>query len=196
MSNTNKISINKFETIMKEHYINSEDIQWNGITINIKKTLSLKDMMELVDMVVKSCFEKETNSYIPEIKDFAIKLYSLEKYTNFTLPKNISKQYDLIYCTDAYKIINNYINRDQFAEILIAIDEKINNITQSNISAINNQLTELYKQFEELQLHVSKLFSGIEENDIKLLTKAMSEGIFDENKIVEAYMNNKNNNGD
>ena len=101
MAKTKKISVNAFQKVMKETYSPTYTFDWNGIEVTVNKTLSLKDMLEFVDDVVKSCFTEETNRYLPEVKDFVIRVCILEKYANFTMPQNVENQYELVYCTDA-----------------------------------------------------------------------------------------------
>lgn len=191
MAKVKKITINDFEKVMKETYTPTETFDWNGVEVTVKKTLSLKEALEFVDSVVKSCFTEDTNTYMPEIKDFAIKTCILEKYANFTMPSNIEYQYALIYSTDAVERVLSYVNTQQFNEICRAISDKIDNIAQANIEAINKQMNELYNAFSDLQTHLGGLFNGINNDDIRAVAGAIANGTLDEEKLVKAYIENK-----
>lgn len=191
MANTKKISINAFEKVMKATYVPTEIIEWNDIEITIKKTLSLKDMLGFVDTVVKSCFEKDTGIYMPEIKDFVTKLCILEKYSNFKLPTSTELKYDLIYCTDAVECVMSHVNIKQLSEIINAINKKLDHVAQANIEAVNKQMNELCNSFNNLQNQVSSIFDGVDSNDIKTVTNALVNGGIDEEKLVKAYINQK-----
>lgn len=195
MANTKsrkKISISMFEKIMKDTYISSKTVEWNGVEITIKPTLSFIEVLTFVDNVTKSCFSVEENTYLPEIKDFATKCCILEMYANFAMPSNIERKYDLVYCTDAVSTVMEHINIAQLKEIESAIKDKIDNITQSNIELINKQMNDLYAAFDNLQKQMSDIFSGIESGEITKLINAISNGGIDESKLVQAYIDQKN----
>lgn len=195
MAKIKKISANAFERVMKDTYTPTEILDWHGIEITIKKNLSLIEMMEFVDGVVKSCFTKDTNTYVPEIKEFAIKVCVLEKYANFTMPSNAEKQYALIYGTDAVQRVLDHINPQQYNEICDAITKKIDNLAQANIEAVNKQMNELYSAFDNLQSQLSGLFDGINNNDLRAVAGALVDGGLDEEKLVKAYINQKKTKG-
>ena len=93
---TKRVSINALEKITDE-YVNEEVLEWNGLEITIKKTLSFSDMMKFVDSVAKSCFVQGSGDYAPEIFDFALRSNVLDTYANFTMPRDLEKQYAMVY---------------------------------------------------------------------------------------------------
>lgn len=185
---TKKISITAFDRIMRETSTPIETVEWNGVEITIRKTLSFRDVLGFVDSVTKSCFTSDTGTYLPEVKVFAIKCCVLEMYANFALPSNVEHKYDLVYNTDAFDVVIQHINMKQFNEIVDAISEKVENIAQANIEAINSQMNEIYSAFDTLQKQVSDMFSGVNSEDMSKFIGAVSGEQFDEAKIVEAYM--------
>lgn len=196
MAKMKKISVNAFEKAMKETYTPTETFDWNGIEVTVKKNLSLKEMLEFVDSVVKSCFTKDTNAYMPEIKDFATKVCILEKYANFTMPSNVETQYALIYYTDAVERVLGYVNPQQFNEICFAISKKVDNLAQANIEAMNKQMNELYNAFDNLQNQLIGLFDGVNNDDIRAVAGALANGTLDEEKLVKAYTHQTEGKGD
>lgn len=182
-----RIPVNAFERVMKETYTPTETFEWNGIEVTVKKSLSLKEMLEFVDSVVKSCFTSDTNAYMPEIKDFATKVCILEKYANFTMPSNVETKYSLIYQTDAVECVLGYVNLQQFNEICASINRKVDNVAQANIEAVNKQMNELYNAFDSLQNRLAELFNGVDGDDIRAVAGALSNGSLDEEKLVKAY---------
>lgn len=193
MAKVKKITVNAFERVMKENYTPTETFDWNGVEVTVKKTLSLKEVLEFVDSVVKSCFTRDTNTYMPEIKDFATKVCILEKYANFTMPSNVETQYTLIYCTDAVERVLGYVNPQQFNEICAAIAKKVDNLAQANIEAVNKQMNELYNAFDNLQSRLAGLFEGVNNDDIRAVAGALANGTLDEEKLVKAYTNQTGN---
>lgn len=187
-----KISISAFENIMKDTYTATKTVDWNGVEITIQRTLSFKDFLTFVDSVVKNCFSIDNNAYMPEIKDFAIKCCVLEMYANFALPVNVERKYDLVYCTDAVQTVLAEINPEQYGVIMNAIDLKIENMAQANIEALNRQMSELYSAFENMQNQMSGVFEGVGSEEMLKLVGAISDGSFDESKLVQAYIDQTN----
>lgn len=187
MSQMERISVNAFENVMKETYEPTEKFNWNGIEVTVKKNLSLNEMLEFVNIVVSTCFSNESNSYMPEVRDFATRICILDKYANFTMPKNIKTQYELVYCTDAVEQVLQHVNSNQFNEIELSISKKIDNMSQANIEAVNKQMNELFNEFNNLQNSLASLFDGIENIDIRAFAGAISNGGIDEEKLVKAY---------
>lgn len=191
-----RITINAFEKTLEKGLPETITIEWGGLSVEIKPTLSLGEMYGFVNGVVSACVDAETGAYNAEIKDFAIKIMVLENYANFTLPKSSEKTYELIYRTDAYFRVRDNINLVQFDEICKAIDTKIEYALKSNIGAANRQINEIFSSMEGIQNQLSSLLGEVSEDDIKNLLTALTKGDVDEEKLMSAYLNKKapNNN--
>ena len=185
---TKRISITTLDKIMKEKCTSTKSVIWNDVEITVQRTLPYIDVLNFVNLVVRSCFDTETNEYFPEVKAFAIRCCVLEKYANFSLPSNIERRYDLVYNTDAYETVIQHINADQFNEILDAIDKKVENLANANVAAINKQINTIYNMFNSLQEQFNEIFSGITPEDASKFMQTIADGKFDEEKLVQAYM--------
>ena len=185
---TKRISITTLDKIMKEKRTPIKSVIWNDVEITIQRTLPYIDALNFVNLVVRSCFDTETNEYFPEVKTFAIRCCVLEKYANFSLPSNIERRYDLVYNTDAYETVIQHINADQYNEILNAIDKKVENLANANVAAINKQINTIYNMFNSLQEQFNEIFSGITPEDASKFMQTIADGNFDEEKLVQAYM--------
>jgi len=188
MAKVKRISINQLEVQAKEMHKDDAVIDWNGIEVTVKYRLSLKEMLGFVDSVVQSCFMEGSGTYLPEIKNFAIRANVLDTYANFTLPKNIETQYTLICDTDAYDVVVQNIDPEQFADILEAIDSKVEMTARANIERLNYQMGVLYDKFEALEDQIGNLFSSVTPDEVKKIAEAVSNGNLDEDKIVQAYI--------
>lgn len=187
MAKTPKISISTFDKIVENTYTPSKTVEWHDTEIVIKNTLSLSEMMAFVDGVTKSCFTSDNGTYLPEVKDFAIKCCVLEMYTNISMPSNVEHKYRLIYCSDVISIVMVHINNQQMDEIIRAINNKVDHIAQANIEMINKQASELYSSFDSLQKQFTEVFSGVDANEVSKLVGAITDGKLDEEKLVRAY---------
>lgn len=182
-----KISVNAMDEIMKR-FETVETVEWNGLQVVIKKNLSLEEMMTFANSVVKSCFDQASGAYMPEVKDFAIRANVLDMYTNFTLPKDLSKQYDMVIRSGAVEMVLNYINYAQFNELVKAIDSKLQNTADANIQAFITKLDNVTTAFSDMQTEMEKMFSGVDTEDIGKLVGAIANGDNIEEGIVKSYL--------
>lgn len=191
MEKTTKVDLKAFEEMVTKTDRPVNTIQWNGIEIVIKRTLSLTEVMTFVDNVVKLCFTQDTGEYLPEVKDFAIKSCILEMYANFELPQDASKRYELIYSSNIMDCVIPYANGVQLSEIAHSVDTKLANIAQANIEAVHRQMNDLYNAFDNLQKQIAGIFANVSEDDVSKLVETISGNQFDETKIVQAFMAQK-----
>ena len=182
-----KISVNAMDEIMKR-YQTTETVEWNGLQVVIKKNLSLEEMMTFANSVVKSCFDQASGAYMPEVKDFAIRANVLDMYTNFTLPKDLGKQYDMVVQSGAVEMVLNYINYVQFNELVKAIDSKLQNTADANIQAFITKLDNVTTAFSDMQSKMEQMFSGVDTEDIGKLVGAIANGDNTEEGIVKSYL--------
>lgn len=188
MAKTKKISINAFEKVMKETE-NTAVFDWHGIEITITKVLPLKEMLSFVDYVVNACIGDD-GSYYPEVRDFAFNVAVLEKYANFTTPKNVEFAYDLIYRTDAVLCVLAHIDEWQIEEIHSAIERKIDYKLRANTDALHAQMEELYSVLADITGKMEDTFLGVNPEDFGKLAKAIEGGEIDEKKIADAWIEN------
>lgn len=184
---TKRISVNAMDEILKR-FENTETVQWNGLDVVITKTLSLEEMIAFADSVVKSCFDQASSTYMPEIKDFAIRSNVMERYANFTLPSKVEHQYDMVMRSGAFEMILNYINHAQFNGLMQAIEAKLQNAAEANVQMVFRKFDDVVTSFEGLQDKVGALFAGVDQADIGKLMSAISEHGVSEEKVVKAYM--------
>jgi len=192
---TKKISINALENATKENYSPATTVDWCGLGVVIKRNLTLSEMLIFVDSAVKACFSEPVGVYMPELKDYAIRAMAIELYTNLSTPSDLHKKYDLLYSSDIWHTVLSNIDKDQFNEMLTAIDAKIENIANANVSLINKQVSDLYSSIENIQTQLSSLFDGIGADDVRNLVGAIANGGIDEEKLIKAYMANREDDG-
>lgn len=161
---------------------------WNKVEIHIHPVLTLEETLLFVHDVASACFEANTGEYLPEVRDFAYRCSVLEKYANIELPEDISEKHKLVYNTDLYHFVTSRIDFEQLNEIEVAIDKKIDNLAYSKINAFENKLNELTSNIESVSNAFTELYSGIDKDTITNIANAVSNGIFDEKKLVDAYI--------
>lgn len=191
----NKISIEEFKKVVAEDFEPVVDVDWRGLTLHIKKCLSLEEMMTFVSNVVSSCFAENTNEYLPEIKDFSTRCCILENYAGFILPKSLGEKYEMVYNSDIVSFVVQYVEHMQFNAMLAAIDHKIEHQAQNNIEALNKQMNEVVAGLSALEKNLSSIFGGVDNETITKIAGAIADGSFDESKLVKAFTENADSDG-
>ena len=153
----------------------------------MKYALSLTDMLAFVDDVVGSCFHDKLG-YIPEVKDFAIKTNILSRYANFSLPDNLEHRYQLVYMTDAVDAVCAAIDGTQLQEIVNSINSKIRFLCDSKATMIQERINDVLNTMEEMRDNTKSIFDGITQDDLKNLMGAITSNGLDEQKLVQAYI--------
>lgn len=186
MEKVNRIDASTLVEAVNKITEQTTEFEWNGMSIVVNRTLPMETMLEFVDYVVKTCFSDD-GEYLPEVKDFAIKSCLLEMYANFDLPTDLATRYAVIYNSDIVDAVLNRIEGRQFGEIINAIEQKIANLAQANVQMVYAQMNRINDEFENLQNNIAALFTGVDQDDIKKLANAISNGNIDEGKIVQAF---------
>lgn len=182
-----RISIEDYKKAVAEDFEPIVNVDWRGLTLHIKKCLSLEEMMTFVSDVVSSCFAENTNEYLPEVKDFSTRCCILENYAGFVLPKSLSEKYEMVYSSDIVSFVVQYVEHMQFNAMLAAIDHKIEHQAQSNIEALNKQMNEVVAGLSTLEKNLSGIFGGVDNETITKIAGAIADGSFDESKLVKAF---------
>lgn len=171
-----KIDINDLKVAVvkaKENpgYVDVETKNWNGISIEVHRTLNFTDAMRFVDMVISLTYDEMTGSYTPELKDLGIRKSVIDLYTNVELPTDIEECHEVLYETNLFELVLSLINSRQLNMIVASIDDKLSYITQTNIDAINRKMNELTSVFGDFM----KNFEGVDVNQLQTALDSLQE---------------------
>ncbi len=184
-----RVSINKLEKYVDDCKMELVPIELGELKFDIKPRLKLVEVMEFVSGVVSSCLSEENSDYIPEAKDFSIRVNAFEYYTNLSLPENIDKKYDFVYGSDIFDIILENIDMSQFNEIMKSIDEHIRYTVGMRISDVHKEVNEMYTVLENLQAQFENVFQGINPDELAGFISSISGMNITEEGIVKAIKN-------
>lgn len=155
---------------------NVNTIDYNGSTYNVKYILPLPEMMGFIDDVSSSCFDADDMSYMPEVKDFAIRVETFELYTDVKLPEDINEKYVYVYENDVlFRTVISHVSHAQFDAILNAIDQKIEHAVNTHIESVNTFVSGIASKVESLEKQLSQLFSQVNEEDIKKVFSVLAD---------------------
>lgn len=186
--NTNKkISISFMDKVLKAQEENNIVVtQWCETDVTIKRMIGLMDMIAFADNVAECCF-MEDGSFHPELKEFLFRCNVLTRYANFSLPENVEHKFELVYGTDAYDFVTQYVDERQLNMLDAAIYDKLNYLCDTNAAGLEKRMTEAVSAFEALQDKIADLFGGIDSDDMAKIASAMANGQFSEERLVKAY---------
>jgi len=185
---SSKISVSALERAAKEQLAEIANIQWCDLTVEVKRSIPLVEMMEFCKEITDACF-MDDGTYVPEVMEFAIKSGVLTRYANFRLPSNLEKQYWLIYNTDIYDIMLEYINTAQLNEIVDAANRKLKYLCDSDILMFRSQMTQFIESMNDMQKDTAAMMEGISPDDIQSLLGAIGSGDgLDEEKIARVFI--------
>ncbi len=182
-----KVSINAVDGIIGERFLNAVSEEWYGVEVNMRHSITFTEMMEFVDDVVKSCFQRN-GVYVPEVMDFAIKSNIISRYTNVSLPDNLEHRYEILYNSDLVDFVCKSINMSQLQEMVTAIKRKLSYMCETNTVAVQNRLNDLISAFEDMQKKTEDIFKDITPEDLNRLVGAIGDAGVSEDKVVEAYL--------
>lgn len=193
----NKVSITKWESMLRDNSVNVEIAGLDGVKMTIKHTLSLQESLQFVEDVVSGCIGSGDNQYTPEVRGFLIKSELLSMYTNFNIPTNLSKLYELIYRTDVIEQVMRHIDMDQFNEMLYAIDKRlehevrmIESRTAVKVDGVIERMNAMVNQFEEAFADVDAIKVGQTMDSIRAISRMGEDDIVD--AILRLRDENKN----
>lgn len=187
MGNKIKLNVNIDDCAPK-----STSVKWCGNNFNVRNYLSINEMLSFVRNVCDMCFNSDDGTYLPELKDFAIKYVTLDMYTDIEISNNPSEVTPLIYGTDLFNCVFLHINNVQFDDMLRGIDAKIKHELEVGIAAISKGVNDLGNLLETMESQMSGMYDGINKEDLDKFASVLSGGDFDPTKILHSYMESRN----
>lgn len=172
---TTRVSVNQFGKICKSltcdniitHTIGG--IDGEDINIEVKRFISLSEFQQFVADVKNNCFDDNGN-YYATLKEFMIMVSTLRYFTNIAIPSNWSNLWDSLYQSDIVSVVLNYINTNQYTEILIAIDEQIEYEKLTQRKALEEAIKQMNEAVEQIQNMMSP-------ENMKLIESVMKETV-------------------
>lgn len=191
------IKAEAFKEYMNDHFPMTKMVTVGDIDIEVKYHLTFDEMVDFVDNVVDSCFQDNGETYIPEFKDYMIREQIIFWYTNIELPENIRDRYNFLYGSDLIsRIIDEAINRNEFNNILQAIDLQIDHMRDVYHMQYKQKIDEIYSSITGITDQVAKLYEDMSDEQLVDLVKAvagMTDGSVDDEAIARAMINFKAN---
>lgn len=189
-----RISSEIFEKTITDNYpTEPTSIEWCGLEVEVKRLLSLEEMIAFVEYVVSGHFAGTDNGFTPELGVLAHQCAVIEYYTNIALPDSTTLRYELLTKVKEdliYKVINA-VDHKQYWDMVQAIRDRVGIINEANISEFNKTAQKLFDGLNEIEQNFADLFGGLTGDDMNKIIGAISNGVFDEEKLMNAYFERK-----
>lgn len=186
----NKIRNNALMSIFDKEFNKTNTIDYKGIKITIKNSISLNDIREIIEIVSTSCVDVDMGTYEPALKSFLIDLEIILYYTNIRMPKDLKSQYDIITQTDLFDVILPYINAAQYTEIVNGVDSKIAFLLNSVNNLATAETMKLTKDIEYMTEILKNALDNISNDGIRELTDALNNASNSKKVSVPALAEN------
>lgn len=191
MAKAKKVSVNAFEKVVKENFVNTVTEEWFGIPVTITHTIPLKEVMSLVAEVADNCF-LEDGRYMPEVMQPLLDCAVVERYTNISLPSNLAARYELVARSGIMDFIMPKINSNQYNDIVVAVRDRVDYASDSNIAEFRTSINSMIDSMSVMQEQLQNFVSGISSDDVKSLIDAMGDPKGVEHRVVNAYLDKMN----
>lgn len=159
-------------------------IKIGDVDVDVRYTIPVADALKFSDSVINLCYTNSNSVYTPEVKDFAIRVNTIMRYTNIELPESTEDKYMFLYATDVFDIVRKEINPKQFRSIIYGIDEKIEYINNTIMNSVYREFTSIVNDMEKLGMIIKETIGTVDNEAINAMASAISNGQFDENKFA------------
>jgi hypothetical protein len=190
MENKNVVLYEDLVKHMNEKTKSTVTIKSCGQDIEVTPVISMYTFDNCVARIVDMLYDNEGN-YIPNLKDFFIRIVLLFAYTNVKFPNDVEDiledLYDLVYKTSFFHDVIKVANAEQVAAINAAVDAAVKYKNTSNVDKVNRQIAVLSEELDNLGKQFTSMLDGVSEDDVKKLMSAIENNAVDENKLMQAY---------
>lgn len=188
------IPVKAIEPLLKAETVTIKIDKLGDHDVVITDTIDMADALAFVDEVVENVIDFEMDTYYPELVNFLTDVEVLIRYANFKMPSDLSKQYAFIANNrDIVQTVIEYINKEQYAWIVDAINEKINYMKSLGASTLASQFSELAAKLAEFSEQATTAFEGLSPEELSNAMRTLGNpDALDERKIVKAVFDSQN----
>lgn len=152
---------------VKTTTIKLEGAPYNGAEIQVKNALPLKEASAFVRSVAETCFSEDTGEYVPELREFALRLYTLIFYAGFKPPKSAEKVYEMVFLTDICTRVTKQIEYGQYIELIDAIDERIADKRAANTATASMQMREFIGRMSSAMDESNRVIEDLKGDELR-----------------------------
>ena len=184
MSEIKKITAEEIEAAMKDYEPETTTVEWRGLKVVVKKTISFSEAARIVEIVTATCFDPE-GEFLPICRDFMWAHEIINAYTNIELPEDAESCVAIMYDADLFDIVISQIDASQYGDMWGALLANIKHKLSTEALALKKSVQEMLDGVSR----ISEAFKGVSPDDITGVLGAFANGGIDESRIVNAILN-------
>lgn len=180
-----KVLVNESDTMYT-----MRTFEWNDQTVEVRQFLPFKEALAFVNDVVDGCFD-ESGTFIPEALDFLKRYELIKQYTNITMPNDTATIYAILYGTELYDDILEFVNLDQLDALHVTISKRIEMITNDQKEKLESKISELYSTLSNFANTIQEVFGDTTGEQFAEFISAIANGDVNAEKIVSSLLKAK-----
>lgn len=173
-----KFTIN---TLMKSiPDVNKNEIKLEGeyfkdVTVQVRHTLPLEEAMNFVKDIAATCIDDEQAEFMPELFDFAVRMYIVMYYANIDLSKDVKKAYRTLYETTLFEQVYAHVNTAQSTNLILSAEKRIEHWNNILSSSLAGKVSEMLHKMEEVMVGSEAMMATIDGDDFKAAVARLSD---------------------
>lgn len=173
-----KFTIN---TLMKSiPEVNKTEVKLEGeffkdITIQVRRTLPLEDAIGFVRNIAATCVDDGQAEFMPELFDFAVRMYIVLYYANVDLTKDVKKAYRILYDTTLFEQIYVHVNATQSSNLILAAEKRLEHWKNILSSSVAGKVSEMMHKMEDVMAGSEEMMETIEGDDFKTAVARLTD---------------------
>lgn len=173
-----KITINTLMASIPETEkteVKLEGEYFKDVTIQVKHSLPLEEAMSFVRDIVATCTDDEEAEFLPELFDFAVRMYVVMYYAGVDLSKDVKKAYRILYDTKLFELVYAHVNTSQSSNLILAAEKRIEHWKNILSSSVAGKVTEMMRKLEDLLEGSAAMTEAIDSADFKVAVERLAE---------------------
>lgn len=179
MSNTKKISYKTLAAKLPAYPVTAVVLEgdiFEGMTIQVKRRLSLTEMNALICEIVNTLIDIQTGEYNPEYATLVKRMLLLKHYAGIQIGKtDIGNAYRVFAETDLYVQAMQYVDGSQVDEVLEAVDVRVAFLKEVIIATAGHKAMEMLTQMEQLMGTVENMSASVGGDQMGQLLSVLGE---------------------
>lgn len=173
-----KFTINTLMESIPE--VNKTDIKLEGeyfkdVTVQVRRTLPLEDAMNFVKDITATCIDDEQAEFMPELFDFAVRMYVVMYYANVDLSKDVKKAYRILYDTTLFEQVYAHVNTAQSTNLILSAEKRIEHWKNILSSSLAGKVSEMLRKMEDVMAGSEEMMAAIDGDEFKAAVARLSD---------------------
>lgn len=173
-----KFTINTLMESIPE--VNKTDVKLEGeyfkdVVVQVRRTLPLEDAMNFVKDITATCIDDEQAEFMPELFDFAVRMYVVMYYANVDLSKDVKKAYRILYDTTLFEQVYAHVNTAQSTNLILSAEKRIEHWKNILSSSLAGKVSEMLRKMEDVMAGSEVMMAAIDGDEFKAAVARLSD---------------------